>query len=124
VFTAINRGTGVFPRLRDYRVHSTTGDASSQAEVILELEDEQEDKGVMVYQGRALSQDTIFASAKAYINAINQICKERSLSQATPAKSPQATAAAQGSEATTHDVEDRGRDDLILQFPSIRRDRA
>ncbi len=83
VFKAIDRATGVLARLRGYRSH-TTADASQQAEVILELEDELDDR-VMSYQGRALSQDSIFASAQAYINAIDLICKDRARPRPAPA---------------------------------------
>jgi 2-isopropylmalate synthase len=124
VFTAIQRATGVRAQMRDYRVQTVAADISSNAEAILELEDGR-GKDLRLYQGRAISQDVIFASAQAYLAAINLICKARIEPRSTAEDSSVATASLSGQDATTDNDDDQRPDSQILHFdPSIRRDRA
>jgi 2-isopropylmalate synthase len=123
VFTAIDRATGVLARLLSYRVRSTAAATSAQAEVILELGDEL-DEDMVPYQGRACSLDSVFASAKAYIDAINLISRERARLRPTPVRSQRAPDLHRRPEAATDDVDDRGWDDHIVRFPTARRDHA
>ncbi len=68
IFNAVDLLTGIKGTLLDYSVRSVTSgkDALGEASVDVEVKNN-------TYKGRAVSTDTIEASAKAYINAINKV---------------------------------------------------
>jgi 2-isopropylmalate synthase len=68
LFWAIEQITGIDVVCRDFNVHSITVGKDAQGEVTVELE-----HGGHVYRGRGVSTDSIEASAKAFLNAINRI---------------------------------------------------
>ncbi|GAB6164713.1 2-isopropylmalate synthase [Thermostilla marina] len=68
IFLAIEKLTGVSVTCRDFNVHSVTVGKDAQGEVQVQLEH----KGT-IYRGRGVSTDSIEASAKAFLNAINRI---------------------------------------------------
>ena len=68
VFKAIKALTGENPHLQLYQVHAVTEGTEAQAEVTVRLEE----KGKTV-NGQSADTDTVVASAKAYINALNKL---------------------------------------------------
>jgi 2-isopropylmalate synthase len=68
VFLAIEQVTGVSVACRDFNVHSVTVGKDAQGEVLVQVEHDGQ-----VYRGRAVSTDSVEASAKAFLNAINRI---------------------------------------------------
>jgi 2-isopropylmalate synthase len=68
LFKAIDDITGVSPIVRDYRVQSATRGKDAVAESVVELEYNRQ-----MFRGRGASTDTVEASARAYLNAINRI---------------------------------------------------
>ncbi len=68
IFFAIEKITGLSVVCRDFRVHSVTLGKDAQAEVSVEVE--YQDR---LYRGRGLSTDSVEASARAFLNAINRI---------------------------------------------------
>jgi 2-isopropylmalate synthase len=68
IFLAIEQITGVSVVCRDFSVHSVTVGKDAQGEVMVQVEYEGQ-----VYRGRAVSTDSVEASAKAFLNAINRI---------------------------------------------------
>ncbi len=68
VFLAIEQITGYTVACRDFNVHSVTVGKDAQGEVMVQVEHEGQ-----VYRGRAVSTDSVEASAKAFLNAINRI---------------------------------------------------
>ncbi|MHC4139400.1 MAG: alpha-isopropylmalate synthase regulatory domain-containing protein, partial [Planctomycetota bacterium] len=68
IFKAVDLLTGIRGTLLDYSIRSVTSgkDALGEASVDVEVEGN-------TYRGRAVSTDTIEASAKAYLNAINKV---------------------------------------------------
>ena len=68
LFWAIEQITGINVICRDFRVHSVSVGKDAQGEVTVEVEH----KG-QLYRGRGVSTDSIEASAKAFLNAINRI---------------------------------------------------
>jgi len=68
VFLAIEQITGIDAICNDFSVHSVTVGKDAQAEVTVQLE--YKDR---LYRGRGLSTDSVEASAKAFLNAINRI---------------------------------------------------
>jgi len=68
VFLAIEELTGISVVCRDFRVHSVTVGKDAQGEVMVQLEYQGE-----LYRGHGVSTDSIEASAKAFLNAINRI---------------------------------------------------
>lgn len=68
VFLAIEKLTGVHTVCRDFQVHSVTVGKDAQGEVLVEVEHDGR-----VYRGRGVSTDSVEASAKAFLNAINRI---------------------------------------------------
>jgi 2-isopropylmalate synthase len=72
VFTAIRK---IFPHegsLQLYQVHAVTGGTDAQAEVTVRLEEE----GKTV-NGQGADYDTLVASARAYVNALNKLLVKR-----------------------------------------------
>ncbi|MCK5547147.1 MAG: 2-isopropylmalate synthase, partial [Rhodospirillaceae bacterium] len=75
VDAAFNGVKELFPheaRLQLYQVHAVTGGTDAQAEVTVRLEE----KGRSV-NGQAADTDTMVASVKAYINALNKLLVKR-----------------------------------------------
>jgi len=68
VFLAIEQLTGISAACNDFRVHSVTVGKDAQGEVMVQLE-----HGGQIYRGRGVSTDSVEASAKAFLNAINRI---------------------------------------------------
>jgi len=68
MFLAIEKVTGVVTTCKDFRVQAVTVGKDAQAEVNVELE-----RNGRVYRGRGVSTDSIEASGKAFLNAINRI---------------------------------------------------
>ena len=68
IFLAIEQITGISVVCRDFNVHSVTVGKDAQGEVLVQVEHEGQ-----VYRGRAVSTDSVEASAKAFLNAINRI---------------------------------------------------
>jgi 2-isopropylmalate synthase len=68
VFLAIEKITGTDVKCRDFRVHSVSMGKDAQAEVNVELE-----KNGVTYRGRGASTDSIEASARALLTAINRM---------------------------------------------------
>ncbi|HPP53397.1 MAG TPA: 2-isopropylmalate synthase, partial [Thermoguttaceae bacterium] len=68
VFLAIEKLTRLSVVCKDFRVHSVTLGKDAQAEVTVEVEYQDQ-----IYRGRGLSTDSVEASARAFLNAINRI---------------------------------------------------
>jgi 2-isopropylmalate synthase len=68
IFLAIEQVTGISVVCRDFNVHSVTVGKDAQGEVLVQVEHDGR-----LYRGRAVSTDSVEASAKAFLNAINRI---------------------------------------------------
>ncbi len=68
LFWGIEEITGIEATCREFNVHSVTVGKDAQGEVTVELEYQGQ-----LYRGRGVSTDSIEASAKAFLNAINRI---------------------------------------------------
>ena len=68
VFLAIEKLTGVTVVCKDFNVHSVTVGKDAQGEVMVQIEHDGR-----LYRGRGVSTDSVEASAKAFLNAINRI---------------------------------------------------
>jgi 2-isopropylmalate synthase len=68
VFLAIEQVTGYSVMCRDFTVHSVTLGKDAQGEAMVQVEHQGR-----VYRGRGVSTDSVEASAKAFLNAINRI---------------------------------------------------
>ena len=68
VFLAIEQLTGVTVACRDFKVHNVTAGKDAQGEVLVEVEHQGR-----VYRGRGVSTDSVEASAKAFLGAVNRI---------------------------------------------------
>jgi 2-isopropylmalate synthase len=68
VFLAIRQLTGIPVECKDFNVHSVTVGEDAQGEVMVQLE-----YNGRLYRGRGVSTDSVEASAKAFLNAINRI---------------------------------------------------
>ena len=68
IFLATEAITGVEVRCKEFQVHSVSMGKDAQAEVTVEVEYESES-----YRGRGVSTDSLEASAKAFLDAINRI---------------------------------------------------
>jgi 2-isopropylmalate synthase len=68
VFLAIEQLTGISAACNDFRVHSVTVGKDAQGEVMVQLEHRGQ-----LFRGRGVSTDSVEASAKAFLNAINRI---------------------------------------------------
>jgi 2-isopropylmalate synthase len=68
LFRAIEEITGVSAIVRDFRVQSATPGKDAQGESVIELEYNRQ-----LYRGRGASTDSVEASARAYLNAVNRI---------------------------------------------------
>src|SRR5204863_2137529 len=68
IFLAIEKLTGVTAVCRDFRVQAVTVGKDAQGEVNVEL-----DYQGQIYRGRGVSTDSVEASGRAFLNAINRI---------------------------------------------------
>ena len=68
VFLLIERMTGVSVVCKDFQVHSVSVGKDAQAEVTIEADYQGHN-----YRGRGISTDSVEASAKAFLDAINRI---------------------------------------------------
>jgi len=68
IFLAIEELTGVSVVCKDFNVHSVTVGKDAQGEVMVEVEHQGR-----IYRGRGVSTDSVEASTKAFLNAINRI---------------------------------------------------
>jgi len=68
VFLAIEQITGIAVHCTDFRVHSVTVGKDAQGEVMVAVEHQGQ-----IYRGRGVSTDSVEASAKAFLNAINRV---------------------------------------------------
>ncbi|MBI4396403.1 MAG: 2-isopropylmalate synthase [Elusimicrobia bacterium] len=72
-YRAIDKITGVKPKLLDYTLRSVSSGKDAQGEVLVKVE-----HGGMIVSGKGTSTDIIEASAKAYLNALNKIAASSS----------------------------------------------
>ena len=72
VYKTVDRITGIKTKLVEYSLRAVTSGKDAQGEAVLALEYEGK-----TFAGKASSTDTIEASAKAYLNAVNKIIKYR-----------------------------------------------
>ncbi len=72
IFTGIKELTSQSPKLQLYQVHAVTQGTDAQAEVTVRLEE----NGKTV-NGKGADTDTMVASSKAYINALNKLLVKR-----------------------------------------------
>ena len=81
-FNAIKKATGYSARLQLYQVHAVTEGTDAQAEVTVRLRE-----GDSTFNGQGADTDTLVASARAYLNALNKLLvkKEKSSSGALSA---------------------------------------
>jgi 2-isopropylmalate synthase len=79
IFLAIEKITGISTVCRDFRVQAVTVGKDAQAEVNVELEHNEQ-----LHRGRGVSTDSIEASARAFLNAINRIA----IHQGSPIRQP------------------------------------
>jgi 2-isopropylmalate synthase len=70
IFNAVNRALNIETRVESYQVRSVTGGREAMGEVIVRLRYDEKS-----FTGRGVSTDVIEASAKAYVNAVNQLEK-------------------------------------------------
>ena len=68
VFLAIEELTGISVTCRDFTIHNVTVGKDAQGEVVVEVEHEGQ-----LYRGRGVSTDSVEASAKAFLGAVNRI---------------------------------------------------
>ncbi len=71
IFLAIEKVTGVLAACRDFRVQAVTVGKDAQAEVNVELQFEND-----IFRGRGVSTDSVEASGRAFVNAINRIAAQ------------------------------------------------
>ncbi|HEV3025877.1 MAG TPA: alpha-isopropylmalate synthase regulatory domain-containing protein, partial [Pirellulales bacterium] len=85
LFWAIEQITGIEVVCKDFRVHSVSVGKDAQAEVTVEVE-----HGGRPYRGRGVSTDSVEASAKAFLNAINRVAAAggASTQRVTPYETP------------------------------------
>ena len=80
-FLAIEEATGISVRLKDYSIRSVSVGKDAQAEASVEVEHQGQ-----VYRGRGVSTDTLEASVKAYLDAINRVATVLRLPSVAAAK--------------------------------------
>jgi 2-isopropylmalate synthase len=77
IFLAIERLTGITTVCRDFRVQAVTVGKDAQAEVSVELEATAERYRGELHRGRGVSTDSLEASAKAFLAAVNRVAMGR-----------------------------------------------
>ena len=73
IFLAIEKLTGVMTVCRDFRVQAVTVGKDAQAEVTVELQPAGAAPGSQIARGRGVSTDSLEASAKAFLAAVNRV---------------------------------------------------
>ncbi|MFM7251085.1 MAG: 2-isopropylmalate synthase [Planctomycetaceae bacterium] len=73
IFLAIEKLTGVITVCRDFRVQAVTVGKDAQAEVTVELQPVGAPRGSPTFRGRGVSTDSLEASAKAFLAAVNRV---------------------------------------------------
>ena len=73
IFLAIEKLTGVMTVCRDFRVQAVTVGKDAQAEVTVELQPVGAPPGSQIARGRGVSTDSLEASAKAFLAAVNRV---------------------------------------------------
>jgi 2-isopropylmalate synthase len=73
IFLAIEKLTGIHTACRDFRVQAVTVGKDAQAEVTVELQATDPGHDGQVQRGRSVSTDSLEASAKAFLAAINRV---------------------------------------------------
>ena len=81
---AIEELTGIDVDCKDFNVHSVTVGQDAQGEVRVQVEFDGR-----LYRGRGVSTDSVEASAKAFLNAINRIAAIANGGRKTPPTDPQ-----------------------------------
>ena len=72
IFLAIEKLTGIQTSCRDFRVQAVTVGKDAQAEVTVELQPTNPEYSGQLHRGRGVSTDSLEASAKAFLAAINR----------------------------------------------------
>ncbi|MEZ6072979.1 MAG: 2-isopropylmalate synthase [Pirellulales bacterium] len=72
VFLAVEHLTGIEVKVRDFSIHAVSVGKDAQAEATVEVE-----RHGQLYRGRGVSTDSVEASAKAFLDAINRIAAGR-----------------------------------------------
>ncbi len=87
IFRAINAAVGHEPRLREFRVDAVTGgqDALGETSVVLEL-------GGVTGAGQGVSTDILEAAARAYVRAMSNAIRRRSIADEAEAATKEAAA--------------------------------
>ena len=73
IFLAIEKLTGIATVCRDFRVQAVTVGKDAQAEVTVELQSTDPEQSGQVHRGRGVSTDSLEASAKAFLAAVNRV---------------------------------------------------
>ncbi len=73
IFLAIEKLTGIPTVCRDFRVQAVTVGKDAQAEVTVELQPVGAPRGSPTFRGRGVSTDSLEASAKAFLAAVNRV---------------------------------------------------
>ncbi|MFY7807609.1 MAG: alpha-isopropylmalate synthase regulatory domain-containing protein [Fimbriimonadaceae bacterium] len=73
IFLAIEKLTGITTVCRDFRVQAVTVGKDAQAEVTVELQPAGAATGSQTFRGRGVSTDSLEASAKAFLAAVNRV---------------------------------------------------
>ncbi len=73
VFNAIDRITGLKVKLSDYYIRALTRGKDAQGEAVVEIKD-----NGCSFIGKSISTDTLEASTKAYLKAINKMLTQNS----------------------------------------------
>ncbi|MCS7295628.1 MAG: alpha-isopropylmalate synthase regulatory domain-containing protein, partial [Chloroflexota bacterium] len=84
VYRAMNRITGLQPKLTEFSVKSVTEGIDAQGEVTIRIEEDGQ-----TYSGRASDTDIIVASARAYMMALNRMLSAQKRRRGTAATTSQ-----------------------------------
>lgn len=88
IFLAIEQATGIHVICKEFNVHSVSVGKDAQAEVTVEIEYQRQ-----MYRGRGVSTDSLEASAKAFLDAINRVTTvQQSQDQSTVAATSEGAA--------------------------------
>ena len=72
ICNCINRITGTDARLTEFHVHAVTGGIDSIADVTMRIEMIDDGGKKFLFSGRSADTDTMYASGKAYLAALNK----------------------------------------------------
>jgi 2-isopropylmalate synthase len=99
VFKALERITGVAPKLRHFEVTAVGSDEDAQGEIAVEVEHAQRR-----YRARAVNTDIVLGSAQAFLETINRIAAEEEMSARRANGAEELQQAAHNGRAETPDV--------------------